>query len=159
MPTLSASSVSDAWKQVVGMCLKSPNHESCGLTVEIICGDQRDDPSFRRGVNRALNAADKATVETVARTIFPLGLWNPQAPRSELYRRYLKILRKLRKCTLNRRGLYFERLIRYPMDRKGTTFVNQLEFVISTYVDRKNRRRSALQASLYNGNLRVRYDR
>jgi hypothetical protein len=150
MPTLSAGSVSDAWKQVVSMCLGRPNRETYALTVEIMCGDELDDLSFRRKVNRALTSSDRATVETVARTIFPLGLWNPQAARSELYRRYLNILPKLRKCALNRRGLYFERLIRYPLRRKSAEFTNQLEFIIDTYVNNNNHRRSSLQASLYN---------
>jgi hypothetical protein len=150
MPTLSANSISEAWKQAVSACVDSRDHEVCALTVEIGCEGQLDDPAFREEVNQALAAADKATVETVARTIFPSGLWNPQAPRAQLYRRYMKILPKLRKCTLNRRGHYFERLIHYPLNQKGAGFVNQLEFIISTYVKHSNHRRSALQASLYN---------
>jgi thymidylate synthase len=62
----------------------------------------------------------------------------------------MKILPKLRKCSPNRRGHYFERLIHYPTEQKASTFVNQLEFIINTYVNRHNHRRSALQASLYN---------
>jgi hypothetical protein len=150
MPTVNADSISDAWKQVASACLKSPNHEICALTVEIKCSGEIDDPIFRGQVNCLLTAADKGSVETVARTIFPFGLWNPSSPRSELYERYIGILPKLRKCALNRRGHYFERLINYPLEPKGTKFVNQLEFIIETYVDRHNHRRSALQASLYN---------
>jgi hypothetical protein len=150
MLTLSANSVSDAWQQVVSACLATSTHEICALTVEITCNGSLDDPSFRNGVNRTLVAANKAPVETVARTIFPSGLWNPLSSRSELYRRYLNILPKLRKCTLNRRGLYFERMIQFPLDRKSNVFKNQLEFVINTYVNHNNHRRSALQVSLYN---------
>jgi hypothetical protein len=150
MPTFNADTISQAWMQVASACLRSPDHEICALTVEIICDEQIDDQDFRQRLNHLLTAADKATTETVARTIFPSGLWNPKSPRSDLYERYMKILPKLRRCALNRRGHYFERLIHYPTEQKAATFVNQLEFIINTYVNRHNHRRSALQASLYN---------
>jgi hypothetical protein len=150
MPVVNSNSISEAWKQVVSLCLKSRTHEAYGLSVEIECGGIMDDPCFRSAVNRVLVAADRATVETVARTIFPMGLWNPDEPRSVLFGRYMKILSKLRRYPLNRRGLYFERLIHFPRDREGKEFMNQLEFIIHTYVEKANHRRSALQASLYN---------
>jgi|HubBroStandDraft_4_1064222.scaffolds.fasta_scaffold90845_1 hypothetical protein len=150
MPVVNATLVSEAWKQVVSLCLRSRDHQVHALTVEIVCGNEIDDLAFRGRVNRTLVAAKKATVDTVARTIFPIGLWNPRHPRSELFERYMKILPKLRRYALNRRGLYFERLINYPLERESTKVKNQLEFVISTYVEKRNHRRSALQASLYN---------
>ena len=150
MPTVIAYSVSEAWKQVVLTCLRNRDRQVYTLSVEINLGNEIDDHSFRRQVNGILIGANRATIETVARTIFPIGLWNPKAPRSELYLRYARILQKLRQYPLNRKGLYFERLIQYPLDRKGTEYVNQLEFVISTYIEKNNHRRSALQASLYN---------
>jgi hypothetical protein len=150
MPTVTASNISDAWKQVVLTCLSGTKHETYALTVEIDCTNQLDDPDFRSELNRVLTVSRKATVETVAGTIFPWGLWNPSAHRSQLYSRYLAILPKLRKCPLNHRGIYFERLIQYPLERKATKVANQLEFIINTYVNKSNHRRSALQASLFN---------
>jgi hypothetical protein len=150
MPAVRADSISDAWKQVVSMCLGAREHQVHALSVEIVCGKELDDLKFRNRVNRTLVASEKATVDTVARTIFPNGLWNPRQPRAELFGRYMKILPKLRRYPLNRKGLYFERLINYPLDRESTKVMNQLEFVISTYVEKGNHRRSALQASLYN---------
>jgi hypothetical protein len=150
MPVVKADSISDAWKHVVSMCLESREHQVHALSVEIVCGKEIDDLKFRNRVNHALVAAEKATVDTIARTIFPIGLWNPRRPRSELFERYMKILPKLRRYALNRRGLYFERLINYPRDRERTNVMNQLEFIIHTYVEKRNHRRSALQASLYN---------
>jgi hypothetical protein len=145
-----APSVSSAWKQVVQLSLRRRAHEVCPLTVEISCGDEPEDLKFRAQLNQIMKLADKASVETVSRTIFPIGLWNPEAPRSDLFRRYDTILRKLHSYPSNARGLYFERLIKYPLKRKSDTVMNQLEFIISTYVSSKNHRRSALQASLYN---------
>src|SRR5260370_3222024 len=151
MPTISASSISEAWKKVVSACIAARGHEICALTVEILCGDgPMDDLAFRESVNKILIAENRGSVETVARTIFPIGLWNPEVSRSNLYKRYSNILPKLRKCPLNRRGIYFERLIDYHAVKKGKAFTNQLEFIINTYVAKRNHRRSALQATLYN---------
>src|SRR5882672_2261155 len=126
MPVVKADSISDAWKQVVSICLESRGHQIHALSVEIVCGKELDDLKFRNRVNRALVAAEKATVDTVARTIFPIGLWNPRHSRSELFERYIKILPKLRRYALNRRGLYFVRLINYACDREGSNVKNQL---------------------------------
>lgn len=149
MPALKGESISDAWQQAVSECLRSPSREVAALSVEIPCDNVLDDLAFRNKVDELLLRTDRASVETVARTIFPIGLWNPKRPRFELYERYTKILPKLRKYRLNRRGLYFERLIQYPQRRDGDC-VNQLEFIIETYTSHNNHRRSALQASLYN---------
>jgi hypothetical protein len=148
--TVTAPSVSSAWKQVLSLSLQQRGHELCPLTVEVTCGGEPDDPKFRHQLNRILASSGKASVETVARTIFPIGLWNPQESRSRLYDRYYAILRKLHKYPANARGLYFERLIKYPLEKHTKTFSNQLEFIISTYTSKRNHRRSALQASLYN---------
>ena len=78
----------------------------------------------------------------VARTIFPRGLWNPARAREELYRRYFRILPRIRKCPDNKYGVYFERMIAY-----GDTAKNQLEHIIQTY-KRGNHRRTALQAAI-----------
>lgn len=149
MPTIRAGSISEAWSGAASECLNAPGHEVTALTVEITLQGQLDSLEFRNRLNRLLLRSKRAEVETVARTIFPFGLWNPDRPREELYSRYTKILRKLRNYPLNRKGLYFERLIRYPQPNNAEP-MNQLEFIIRTYADRKNHRRSALQASLYN---------
>jgi hypothetical protein len=149
MSTIHANSVTEAWKQVVQACLENRGREIVALTVEIKSEDQPDDPCFRRELNDVLKRSGKATVETVSRTIFPSGLWNPAKPRSDLLARYNRILPKLRKCRLNQRGIYFERLVRYPLQKRGKAFKNQLEFIINTFVTKKNHRRSALQASIY----------
>ncbi len=141
MPTISANSISEAWKQVVAACMRARGYEVSALTVEIACDDgPLDDQFFREKVSELLVSEDLGSVDTVSRTIFPAGLWNPSAPRSDLYTRYLNILPKLRRC--NKRGIYFERLINYPSTRGGTIFTNQLEFIISTYTERQNHRRS-----------------
>src|ERR1700730_7228418 len=151
MPTISASSISEAWRKVVSACINARGHEIPALTVEIACANEPlDDLAFRDSVSRVLIAENRGSVETVARTIFPIGFWNPEAPRADLYKRYTNILPKLHKCPLNRRGIYFERLIDYHAVKKGKVFTNQLELKMDTYGEKRNHRRSALQASLYN---------
>jgi len=82
---------------------------------------------------------------TVANTIFPRSLWNPNKSRKQLFERYIKILPWVRKCPANRYGVYFERLIAFEKDGKN---VNQLEHIIQTY-RQGNHRPSALQAIIF----------
>src|SRR5205085_8819885 len=108
-------SIHEAWRRAVLLCLKnSRDAEARALSIEICFHDGADDRVFRNALNAALAENELASVDTVARTIFPRGLWNPTKPRQHLYDRYLRILPKLRTCPLNRRGIYFERLIQYP---------------------------------------------
>ncbi|MGH9433396.1 MAG: thymidylate synthase [Terriglobia bacterium] len=122
-----------------------------GLTVVIdgiVNGQPDEDTQFRDRLNQVLNQHEKTSVETVSRTIFPAGLWNPEAPRKQLYDRYLKILPKLRGCRKNKKGHYFERLINFPA-AKGSPGFNQLEQVITAY-RAGTHRVTALQACLMN---------
>jgi hypothetical protein len=89
MPTIESHCISDAWRRAVSACLGATKHEIYGLSVEIRTAGSLDDLSFRASLNRLLAANNRGSVETVARTIFPIGLWNPRAKRSQLYERYL----------------------------------------------------------------------
>ena len=105
-------------------------------------------PSIREALDQALEAQGKGSCHTVANTIFPSGMWNPEAGREELFDRYLKIMPRLRKHKGNRYGLYFQRLIAFGCDNNGECGVNQLEHILSTW-NRGNHRGTALQASLF----------
>ena len=104
-------------------------------------------PAIRSSLDHVLKAEGKGLCHTVANTIFP-SMWNRQRNRLELYRRYLKILPRLRKHRGNRHGLYFERLISFGHNDDHKCGFNQLEHVIETW-KRGNRRRTALQAGLF----------
>lgn len=91
---------------------------------------------------------DGLSCETVASTIFPTSLWNPQSDRQQLYDRYRNIFGRVRKCPPNRNGVYFQRLIGYGWDPYQQGGRNQLEHIIETW-QRGNRRRSALQAAIF----------
>ncbi len=98
---------------------------------------------IREELDRVLADHGKQKCQTVANTIFPKRLWNPDAPRSELYRRFARVLpRIIRMRRSNRHGTYFQRLISY-----GAGGVNQLEHILETW-HRGNHRRSALFATV-----------
>ena len=105
--------------------------------------------SIREALDHALETEGKGSCHTVANTIFPERMWNPQARREELFDRYLKIFPRVRRLhTGNKYGLYFQRLIAFGCDNNGKGGVNQLERVLGTWT-RGNHRRTALQASLF----------
>ena len=111
-------------------------------------GEPLEVPSIREALDQTLEAQGKGLCHTVANTIFPSGMWNPESGRGKLFERYLRALPRLRKHKGNRNGLYFERLISFGQkDRLGDGF-NQLEHVIRTW-NAGNPRRSALQASVF----------
>lgn len=140
------SNVSSEWLRLVTESLVSSGHEVCPAIATIRCGskDGSLDDSFRADLDELLGSCSYATTGTVASTIFPHFLWNPNRSRKELTERYFRILPTIRKS--NPRGVYFERLISYP-GLKNTRGFDQLDHIISTYKN-GNHRRSALQASL-----------
>lgn len=105
-----------------------------------------EDSDIRESVDDSLKGNGMASCHTVANTIFPKSLWNPNIDREVLYKRYINILGRLRKCSKNKYGLYFERLINFGPE---TSKVNQIEHIINTYLG-GNHRRSALLASVIN---------
>jgi|SRR5581483_4291971 len=120
MSIVRSVSISEAWREAVAVAINSREREVISLVVNIECGQTQwpeEDLAFRAALNETLSAAQKSSVETVARTIFPNGLWNPELPRQVLYDRFFRILPKLRGCRKNRNGHYFERLINFPQAR------------------------------------------
>ena len=89
-----------------------------------------------------------ASVETVSETIFPESLYHYlKHNRFDLYNQYLENLNRLKGIDKsNRHGTYFERLIAYEGSEK---IVNQLELIISSLKENKIKRRSKLQASIF----------
>lgn len=145
-----AGSLDDAWLGACGAAVRSPGREASPLVVSIdglgnAVGTRSSDVG--QELDRLYAANGMGSVETVANTIFPSGIWNPRRPKEELFARYLKIVPRLRRYPKNRHGLYFERLINFP-GRKGEAGTNQLAHIIDTYKG-GNHRRTALQASLF----------
>ena len=111
-------------------------------------GEPRELPAVRDALDQMLDAQGKGSCHTVANTIFPSGMWNPEAGREELFDRYLGMCQHLRKHKGNKYGLYFQRLIAFGCDNNGEGGFNQLDHILTTW-NGGNHRRTALQASLF----------
>ena len=105
-----------------------------------------EDANIRNRLDDALSTAGLQSIRTVANTIFPLSLWNPELPAEALFARYTKVAKKLRHYRPNRNGIYFERMVAFQPKGSDATF-NQLRYVLNTR-DAGNHRRSAYQVSV-----------
>lgn len=108
---------------------------------------------IRNALDNFLQAEQqKISCRAVASTIFPNSLWRSSAPDNakDLYDRYEKVWPRIKRCRLNRCGVYFRRMTAYnprSIGEQGAP-VNQLEHVIKTF-QQGNHRHSALQASIF----------
>lgn len=148
MPEIRSDSLTSAWLAAIRFASEQPRREVCPLTVVVDTpnGVLREEMAVRQRLDRLLDGRN-LSVETVAATIFPQSLWNPAKPRSELFRRYSALVKRIRSFPQNHRGVYFQRMIDYPVDGESAS-VNQIEHVISTY-ENGNHRRSALQLGIF----------
>lgn len=105
-------------------------------------GNVIEDDKIRNKLDIALKQNNFQTINTVANTIFPVNLWNPEMKREVLFERYETILPKVKKCSLNSDGLYFERMINFKAG------FNQLDKVITIY-NKGYKRRSACQVAIW----------
>jgi hypothetical protein len=105
-----------------------------------------EDAAIKSALDRRLMVRQRQSIETVSATIFPKAYWNPALPRAKLYERYLANLPRLRQAHhLNRRGMYFERMLTGGPSGQE----NQLEFAISGALGRPGTRRSSLQIGIF----------
>ena len=136
-----------AWARAFLEAMKPGRGEILPLVVTVTgFADDRptENPAIRCALDEALLKMGEFSCDTVASTIFPQSLRNPEESRDQLFERYRRILPRLRKMEKrNRYGLYFERLIDF-----GPQKINQLDHIISTYQG-GNHRRSSLQASIF----------
>lgn len=139
-----------AWARAFLEVYRSNEIASLVVTIKDIDNSvPQEIPEIRKNLDNLLESRGRPLCGTVASTIFPSSLWNPEAPRKRLYKRYKAILPRLRKYNGNRNGLYFERLIAYGIGRdKQEEPFNQLEHIIRTWT-RGNHRRSALKAAIF----------
>ncbi len=127
--------------------MKHPEISPMTVTVTDLSNDLiPEHEEIRKAVDVSLASNSLGSCHTVANTIFPRSYWNRNKERTLLYQRYLRILSQIHKCKGNYNGVYFERLIAYGV---GDSKKNQLEYIIETYTNKGNHRRSALQASIF----------
>lgn len=129
MDVVDAASVTAAWLAAARGLAGSPRQEAWDLVVRIRNPHEAEGHAVQVALDRELRRLGKQRVSTVANTLFPELMWQGcQGDRERLYARYARALPRLRRLPGNRRGMYFERLTRWP-GRDGQAY-NQLEAVI-----------------------------
>jgi hypothetical protein len=138
--------VSLAWAKAFKKALQANPSPPMLIQINAPEGKINECDEIRILLDGSLEDCGFSPVMTVANTIFPISIWNPNRHRQELYERYRAIWPRVKKCRSNRNGVYFQRLIAFPDFGPGEK--NQLEYIINTYMG-GNHRHSALQASIY----------
>ena len=147
--TIEERNLSVAWGKAFLEVFKASEVSPLVVVIKDLNGGEPPEvPTIRKALDQALEAQVRGSCHTVANTIFPSEMWNPELGRGELFERYLRALPLLRKHKGNRNGLYFERLISFGQSDRFGDGVNQLDHVIRTW-NAGNPRRSALQASVF----------
>jgi len=146
--------LSQAWLTAVKK-LRCPGNSLHGLvvTVDEFDGDGLpiEEGGFRGRLDAALVARNDPTTTTTAQTIFPFShsavVASPN--RQTLYDRYERIISEIREYPLNKKGVYFERMIMFPSyDAPPGQRTNQLESLLQFW-ESKGRRKSAFQVCVF----------
>ena len=138
--------LSSAWIRALNNIVKSPGIEITPLIVSLTGFEESK--SIRETLDLYLQQKDFGSVRTVSETIFPDSLYQFVArDRYKLYEEYELNIQRIKKIdSSNSHGTYFERLIAYDGDEKK---INQLEIIINSLKDGNIKRRSKLQASIF----------
>lgn len=104
-----------------------------------------ENDEIKRYLDQSLLEHKKHSIDTVANTIFPMSLWNPQSPRQQLYEWYKLAWSRIKSHKDNSSGTYFNRMIAFE---GGNEPVNQLEHIITKW-NEGMRRHSAFQMSIF----------
>jgi len=136
-----------AWTRGLERLIDASGHheENFKISIDIGSDGVSENQRVKAELDRFLADNGLATVDTVANTIFPQSLWNRSAPRTQLYDRYLSTLPRIKKCSTNRRGTYFQRMISFG---NGEEKLNQLDHVIENWLT-NNHRHSAFQLAIF----------
>jgi hypothetical protein len=140
-----------AWAEVFLRLMEPGVSEIAPAVITISEFDVHSLPLQIPAIQWVIDAVNDQSCRTVANTIFPNSLWNPDAEDDarRLFTRYERIWPVVAKCRANSKGVYFRRLTAYaPESGDERPPTNQLEHVIETY-KRGNHRHSALQASIF----------
>ena len=125
---IEASAIGTAWRLGLERLLQRGG-EAYDLLLEATAPDITVDGRQLDPADQYLARRRWQSVETVANTIFPAAIAASSADRETLYRRYLTVAPTLHRIGANRKGVYFERLINYPL-QDSPDRSNQLELVV-----------------------------
>ena len=150
---ITSDNLSAAWSRMFLHIVDHPGTQISPLLLSITGFDGQRQPAedgvVRAALDTVLAELDAFNVEDVAYTIFPQRLWEmAKGSRQTLYQFYKWAFPAYQAANraLNRKGLYFERLVQYG---RGPKAGNQLEWILSQYEQRHDVRRSMLQASIF----------
>lgn len=152
MKLIESESISSAWIEGLKTMIENPGNQvsPAMFSININEATQLEDQRVVSIHEKYLLRYRFPSIRTTASTIFPSSYWNPDLPRVNLYQRFELMWPRIKKCRPNRYGHYFQRLILNEIEdtnhQGGPT--NQLELII-TNLGSGNRRRSALQASIF----------
>ena len=88
---IESESVSTAWALAFSEIADAPKHEIVPLVVCVTGFDEnvvREDQRIRALLDAELRGHGMQSIRTVASTIFPSSLWNPNNPPQVLFERY-----------------------------------------------------------------------
>lgn len=140
------ASLSQGWVTVLTRITNGRGFEMSPLVLSLTGFDESK--RVRSQLDKALSNEGLDPVDTVAGTIFPMGIYQISKDRFQLYDEYKKVIPRIRKVdNRNSRGTYFERLIAY--EGNNNERINQIEFIIQSLLADTNKRRSKLQASTF----------
>jgi hypothetical protein len=127
---VNGATVGEAWHRSLAL-LATKDRQVFDLLVEIVDPTMVElDRLYAAALDDLLQSRGWQDTESVANTIFPADLARTSRTRDRLYSRYLGMHRGLRRASKkNSKGLYFERLIRYPL-QPDEARANQLETII-----------------------------
>lgn len=147
------SNLSVAWAKAFLEMMKPGSSKRIPAVIQVsnISPENIENIQIREALDTVLLSKGLKSCQTVASTIFPSSMWNPNLENSaeSLFARYDAAWPGIKKCTANKNGVYFRRLTAYAAKGMEGTPVNQLKKIIDTYNNKNNHRVSALQASIF----------
>ena len=137
--------LSEAWVSALKKIADNGGVEISPLVITLT--DFKETNDIRISLNDNLKAHKLPSVETVSETIFPQSLYEyEQFDRAGLYTTYKKNLPRIKKIDpSNANGTYFERMVAFNSVQQ----INQLEIIITSLNNNTIKRRSKLQASIF----------
>jgi thymidylate synthase len=144
---IAGTNLSDTWQEVL-RAAKKHGHELTPFVLSLTDFDECSD--FRKKLDGHLISNGHQLIDTVAGTIFPIDLYRLlKYDRNALYKQYMRNFPRIQAIAphANKGGTYFQRLIDYQ-NPNGEN-INQLETIITSLIKGNVKRRSKLQASIF----------
>lgn len=147
LPVPSQPDCASAWREAVRAVDAAPGHQAYNVIIDVIdptAGTTRQNPRIAV-VDDFLSGYDKS-VETIANTIFPAGLYHRYGAPAFFDEFRDKVLQKVRRSG-RWSGYYFERMIQYPTPAGAT--LNQLWDIVERIRDERVRALNKFELSLF----------